>query len=85
MKTRDIALASMISALYAVGVIVFAPISFLIFQVRIADALIPLSIVFADGKTIQQTATPPTATWTFGYTSDSSFNSISVGFSLSSQ
>ena len=28
------------------GVILFAPISFLLFQVRVADALIPLSIVF---------------------------------------
>ena len=46
MKTRSIALASIISALYAVGVIVLAPISFLLFQVRVADALIPLSIVF---------------------------------------
>jgi len=46
LKTRSIALASIISALYAVGVIVLAPISFLLFQVRVADALIPLSIVF---------------------------------------
>lgn len=32
--------------MYAVGVILLAPISFLLFQVRIADALIPLSIIF---------------------------------------
>ena len=46
METRKIALGSVIAALYAVGVIFLAPISFLLFQVRIADALIPLSIVF---------------------------------------
>jgi uncharacterized membrane protein len=40
------ALGSIIAALYAVGVILLAPISFMLFQVRIADALIPLSIVF---------------------------------------
>ncbi len=46
METREIALGSVIAALYAIGVILFAPISFLLFQVRVADALIPLSIVF---------------------------------------
>ncbi|MDQ1279085.1 MAG: hypothetical protein QG670_345 [Thermoproteota archaeon] len=46
MKTKDIALASVISALYTVGVIFLAPISFQLVQVRVADALIPLSIVF---------------------------------------
>ncbi len=46
METRKIALVTLFTALYAVCVIVFAPISFLVFQVRIADALIPLSIVF---------------------------------------
>ena len=46
METRNIALGSVIAALYAIGVIVLAPISFLLFQVRVADALIPLSIVF---------------------------------------
>ena len=46
METRKIALGSVIAALYAICVIVLAPISFLLFQVRVADALIPLSIVF---------------------------------------
>jgi len=46
LETRKIALGSVIAALYAIGVIVLAPISFLLFQVRVADALIPLSIVF---------------------------------------
>jgi uncharacterized membrane protein len=46
LETRMIALGSVIAALYAVGVIVLAPISFSLFQVRVADALIPLSIIF---------------------------------------
>lgn len=46
MKTRGIALVAVIASLYAIGVISLAPISFPLFQIRIADALIPLSIVF---------------------------------------
>lgn len=46
MNTKEIALSSVIAALYATTVILLAPISFLLFQVRIADALIPLSIIF---------------------------------------
>lgn len=46
MNTKEVALGSIIAALYAITVILFAPISFLLFQVRIADALIPLSIIF---------------------------------------
>ena len=46
MKTKGIAVVAIISSLYAIGVISLAPISFLLFQVRVADALIPLSIVF---------------------------------------
>ncbi len=46
MEVKSVALTSIFSALYAIGVITLAPISFLIFQVRIADALIPFSIVF---------------------------------------
>ncbi|MGB8781420.1 MAG: QueT transporter family protein [Candidatus Bathyarchaeia archaeon] len=46
METRKITLGCVIAALYAAGVILLAPISFLLFQVRVADALIPLSIVF---------------------------------------
>ena len=46
MNTREIALGSIIAALYAITVILLAPISFFLFQVRIADALIPLSIIF---------------------------------------
>ena len=46
MNTKEIALGSIIAALYAITVILLAPISFFLFQVRIADALIPLSIIF---------------------------------------
>lgn len=46
METKSIALASLFAALYAVLVLVLAPISFQLVQVRIADALIPLSIIF---------------------------------------
>jgi uncharacterized membrane protein len=41
-----VALAAIFTALYAVGVAAFAPISFPVFQVRVADALLPLSIFF---------------------------------------
>ena len=34
------------AALYSVGVMVLAPISFQVFQVRVADALLPLAILF---------------------------------------
>lgn len=36
----------MLAALYAVGVVLLAPISFELFQVRVADILLPLSILF---------------------------------------
>jgi uncharacterized membrane protein len=41
-----ITLTAVFAALYAVGVVFLAPISFQIFQVRIADALLPLSMLF---------------------------------------
>jgi len=46
MKVKDLALATIFTALYAVLVIALAGISFELVQVRIADALIPLSIIF---------------------------------------
>lgn len=46
MKTRDIALASLTAALYAVLVYTLPFASFLLWQVRVADALLPLSTVF---------------------------------------
>jgi uncharacterized membrane protein len=39
-------LTSIFAALYAVCVVALAPISFQVFQVRVADALLPLAILF---------------------------------------
>lgn len=44
--SRDLSLVAFFAALYAVGVVVLAPISFGIYQVRLADALLPLSMLF---------------------------------------
>lgn len=46
MQSRNLALVSIFAALYAVLVVALAGISFQLVQVRIADALLPLSIVF---------------------------------------
>ncbi len=43
---REISIAVVFAALYAVGVIFLAPISFSVYQVRLADALLPLSMIF---------------------------------------
>lgn len=46
LNTLSITFTAALAALYAVGVVFLAPISFGIFQVRIADALLPLAILF---------------------------------------
>ena len=46
MKTTSIMLTAAFAALYAVLVLIFAGISFGVVQIRIADALIPLSMIF---------------------------------------
>jgi uncharacterized membrane protein len=46
LNTRKLTIVIVFAALYAVGVIALAPISFGAFQVRIADALLPLSMIF---------------------------------------
>ncbi|GBC68568.1 hypothetical protein HRbin01_00251 [archaeon HR01] len=46
MNTRDIAVGVLLAALYAVGVIALPGLSFEVMQVRISDALLPLSMVF---------------------------------------
>lgn len=46
MKVKDVSIATFFAALYTVAVVVLAPISFGIFQVRLADALLPLSMLF---------------------------------------
>ena len=45
-RTRQIALAALFAALYAVAVTALAPISFQVYQVRVADCLLPLSVLF---------------------------------------
>ena len=45
-NTRRVSIAAIFGALYAVAVIFLAPISFSIYQVRLADALLPLSMIF---------------------------------------
>jgi len=46
MNTREIVLTAVFSALYATLVISLSPISFGPLQLRIADTIIPLTIVF---------------------------------------
>lgn len=45
-STLNIALTAVLAAIYSVGVVFLAPISFQIFQVRVADALLPLAMLF---------------------------------------
>ena len=45
-RSREVALTALFAALYAAGVTFLAPISFQLFQVRVADCLLPLSILF---------------------------------------
>ncbi|ABL79192.1 QueT transporter family protein [Thermofilum pendens] len=45
MNAKSLSVAAVLGALYAALVIVLQPISFLAFQVRLADALLPLSMV----------------------------------------
>jgi len=45
-SSKELALTAIFAAMYAIGVVFLAPISFGIYQVRIADALLPLSIIF---------------------------------------
>lgn len=45
-ESEDVALTVIIAAIYAAGVVFLAPISFGVFQVRMADALLPLATLF---------------------------------------
>lgn len=45
-KSVSVTLTAVFAAVYAVGVVVLAQISFLPFQVRVADALLPLAMLF---------------------------------------
>jgi len=44
--SKKISLMIIFAVLYTVGVVALAPLSFNIFQVRVADALLALSIIF---------------------------------------
>ena len=44
--SRGLALAAVLAAVYAADVVFFAPISFQVVQVRVADVLLPLSAIF---------------------------------------
>lgn len=44
--SKDLALTTVFAAIYAAGVVFLAPISFEIYQVRVADALLPLAAIF---------------------------------------
>lgn len=44
--SKDVSLTVAFTTLYAIAVIVLAPVSFYVWQVRIADALLPLSMIF---------------------------------------
>jgi uncharacterized membrane protein len=45
-NTKKMVVAAIFASLYAVGVIFLAPISFGVYQIRLADAMLPLSIIF---------------------------------------
>jgi uncharacterized membrane protein len=46
LNTKKLAVVTVFAALYAVGVVFLAPISFGIVQVRVADAMLPLAMIF---------------------------------------
>lgn len=45
-NSRRISIIVIFTALYAVGVVFLAPVSFGVYQIRLADALLPLSMIF---------------------------------------
>ena len=45
-NTLRLSIFAIFAALYAVGVVVLAPISFGVYQVRVADIFLPLSMIF---------------------------------------
>ncbi|HYA78326.1 MAG TPA: QueT transporter family protein [Verrucomicrobiae bacterium] len=46
LNTKKLAVVTVFASLYAVGVVFLAPISFGIVQVRVADAMLPLAMIF---------------------------------------
>ncbi len=51
-RSRRVAQAALFAALYAGGVTILAPISFQVYQVRLADVLLPLSVLFGPSATV---------------------------------
>ena len=45
MNSRELALSAVLAAMYAAAVVLLSPVSFLVWQVRVADALLMLSTV----------------------------------------
>jgi uncharacterized membrane protein len=45
-NTKRVSIVTIFGALYAIAVIFLAPISFSVYQVRLGDALLPLSMIF---------------------------------------
>lgn len=52
LNSKDLTVIVVFATLYAIGVIVLTPISFGIYQVRLADAFLPLSMIFGVPSTV---------------------------------
>jgi uncharacterized membrane protein len=46
LNTKKLTIVTVFASLYAVGVVFLAPISFSVYQIRLADAMLPLSMIF---------------------------------------
>jgi uncharacterized membrane protein len=46
LNTKKLTIIAVFASLYTVGVVFLAPISFGVYQVRLADAMLPLSMIF---------------------------------------
>lgn len=46
LNTKKLTITAVFASLYTVGVVFLAPISFGVYQVRLADAMLPLSMIF---------------------------------------
>ena len=79
-SSRNLALAAVFAALYAALVVAFAPISNLPIQVRIADVLLPLAILFGP-PTIMGLGIG-TAVGNFAADSITGFPSASIGLDI---
>jgi uncharacterized membrane protein len=92
--SKDIALAAIVAALYAALVYAFAGISFWPVQIRVADALIPLSIIYgwpvvigvALGAVVSNVITPlPSIVFEITFGSIANFVASSLAMKLGRQ